>query len=142
MGISDTKDDEKRNQCCFVNDGDRCRYIGTFNPGNGKLYCSRHPETGDPDKLVAALEQSIQDVPLDFDYSSKALVDRVRARCRSRDYANAPPVVSRIGQRQWPEKLVEQAAKAKTDEPMSAAARRLYEDESAAERAALQGDGW
>lgn len=137
------RDDEHRNRCCFVHDGERCRYVASFGPGNGKLYCREHPENGDPDKLVAALEQSLIDVPFGLDYSSAAVVKRDRNQFRTNKFrAETTEAPKRLG-KVSPLAMLERAAAAKTDDPMSAAARALYRDEEDAERRAIQGrDAW
>lgn len=72
-----------RNRCAWVANGERCRFVGTISHGQrgeGELFCREHFQPSNIAHAQRVLEESIKEVPIDYDYSSAAIVRRTLER--------------------------------------------------------------
>jgi hypothetical protein len=80
--------DGNRNRCAWVSDGDRCCYIGTISYSSPtpahypELFCIGHYGCEDMQVGARVISESKAAMPADFDYSSEAIVRRIRERNR------------------------------------------------------------
>lgn len=128
--------EDQRNRCTYASNHTQCRYIGSATQQTSitaPLFCSGHMDRHDPIDGQRVVEESMREVPDNFDYSTENVVRRTREQFRN----NVPlhPALNRKQAGEIAERMPHVAAR------LGLHKRRLFEDREAdLEREALQSD--